>query len=86
MSGEASNWPGPALASPPAPLKTGRGWVVGPGRLSSTVPRYTVEACGLAPYTFRVRCENARGRRAGGPIAVLGGLRAERGASNGQSA
>jgi len=34
--------------------------------------------CGLAPYTFPACCETALGLRAGGPIAVLGGLRTER--------
>ena len=35
--------------------------------------------CGLAPYTFRACCETAQAHRAGGPIAALGGLRAEGG-------
>ena len=34
-------------------------------------------ACGLGPYTFRVR-QDARCLRARGPIALLGGFRAER--------
>jgi hypothetical protein len=33
--------------------------------------------CGLGPHTFRASCETAHGLRAGGLIAVLGGLRAE---------
>ena len=35
--------------------------------------------CGLDPHTFRAMRHNARGLRAGGLVAVLGGLRAERG-------
>jgi hypothetical protein len=34
--------------------------------------------CGLDPHTFRAMRKNARGLRAGGLVAVLGGLRAER--------
>jgi hypothetical protein len=34
--------------------------------------------CGLGPHSFRASCETAPGLRAGGPIAVPGGLRAER--------
>jgi hypothetical protein len=48
------------------------------GRLSSTAARSTLVACGLGPHTFRASCETAHGLRAGGLIAVLGGLRAER--------
>jgi hypothetical protein len=35
--------------------------------------------CGLAPHTFRAKRQNARGLRARGLIALLGGLRAEGG-------
>ena len=38
----------------------------------------TLGPCGLGTHTFRVRCEDAHGLRAGALIAVLGGLRAER--------
>jgi hypothetical protein len=34
--------------------------------------------CGLGPRTLRAMRNNARGLRASGLIAVLGGLRAER--------
>lgn len=36
-----------------------------------------IRVCGLDPHTFRASCETAPGLRAGGLVAVLGGLRAE---------
>jgi hypothetical protein len=47
-------------------------------RLPSTERRGTIGPCGLGPYTFRERCDNARGLRARGLIALPGGLCAER--------
>jgi hypothetical protein len=45
--------------------------------LQRSGPRSTLRACGLGPYTFRASCKIARGLRARGLIALLGGLRAE---------
>jgi hypothetical protein len=78
MSTEAHRRPGGAATSP-SPLPWGRGWVAarpaacpGPDRAVGCI------ACGLDPHIFRAMRHNARGLRAGGLVAVLGGLRARR--------
>ena len=76
MSGEAKR-AGPAFGVPGNPSLLGR-WVAGPAPCLDPDRGVSSGACGLDPHAFRASCENAHGLRAGGLVAVLGGLRARR--------
>jgi predicted DNA-binding transcriptional regulator AlpA len=77
VSGERVYAAGPCCGASPSP-RSGRRMGCRPGRLPRTGPSSTLVACGFGPHTFRAMRQNARGLRASGRIAVLGGLRAER--------